>query len=203
MRSGISRGGAKISAQNNFELAFARSHILKHHNTKMPPRIARSSVGSSSKAVKSRPNARNPKKAQRRAMNAFSIAQYENPEEVKISKNRRGEIDPSNNRKRSRDNDEEDEEDEDEEEGPKRRKRAGGNDSFDEGSDSEGNTWQMGHVDDDEDEDIDSDEAFGESDEERFEGYTFRGSSKNQKSKPKKSKREQGIEDDGEIDLDE
>jgi U3 small nucleolar RNA-associated protein 14 len=187
----------------NFELMFARSRILKHHNTKMPPRIARSSVGRSSKAAKSRPNARNPKKSQRRALNAFSIANYENPESVKLSKNRRGELDPSNNRKRSRDDDEE-EDDEDEEEGPKRRKRADGNDSFDEGSDSEGNTWQMGHVDDDDDEDIDSDEAFGESDEERFEGYTFRGSSKNQKIKPKKSKRDQDREDNNdEIDLDE
>jgi U3 small nucleolar RNA-associated protein 14 len=138
-------------------------------------------------------------------MNAFSIAQYENPEEVKISKNRLGQIDPAFNRKRTRDDDddEEGEEDDEDEDGPKRRKR-GGNDSFDEGSDSEGNTWQMGHVDADDDEDIDSDEAFGESDEERFEGYTFRGSSSNQKGRPNKSKKQQDLEDyDGEINLDE
>jgi U3 small nucleolar RNA-associated protein 14 len=185
----------------------APARISTHNTAKMPPRIARSNVGSSAKSTQTRPNARNPKKAQRRAMNAFSIAQYENPEEVKLSKNRAGELDPSFNRKRTRDDDDDEgEEDEEDEEGPKRRKRTGGNDSFDEGSDSEGNTWQMGHVDDDDDEDIDSDEAFGESDEERFEGYTFRGSSKNQnqKAKPKKSKRDQDREDyDGEIDLDE
>ncbi|KAF2239242.1 small-subunit processome, partial [Viridothelium virens] len=46
------------------------------------------------------------------------------------------------------------------------------------GSDSEGNEWQMGDVDVDEDSDLDSDEAFGDSDEERFEDFTFRGSSK-------------------------
>jgi U3 small nucleolar RNA-associated protein 14 len=173
----------------------------------MPPRIARSSAqGSSSnnKPAKGRANTRNPKKAQKRALNAFSIAQYENPEKVKIRKNRLGEFDPAFNRKRTRDDEEEgeDEEEEDEDAGPKRRKRRSGSESFDEGSDSEGNNWKMGHVDDDDDEDIDSDEAFGESDEERFEGFTFRGSSKNQKAKPNKSKKHLE-DDDGDIDLDE
>jgi U3 small nucleolar RNA-associated protein 14 len=152
-----------------------------YNNTKMPPRIARSSVGSSAKSAKGRPNDRNTKKSQKRAINALSIANYENPESVKLSRNRAGEIDPAFNRKRARDDDEEGEEDEDEEEGSKRRKRTGGNESFDEGSDSEGNTWQMGHVDDDDDEDIDSDEAFGESDEElgRFEDYSTKPRSMN------------------------
>ncbi|KAJ4371398.1 hypothetical protein N0V83_004615 [Neocucurbitaria cava] len=171
----------------------------------MPPRIARSSLQQSSQPAKARPNARNPKKAAKRALNAFSIAQYENPEKVKVRKNRLGEFDPAFNRKRARDDDEEEDEDDEEEEGaePKRRKRRSGDESYDEGSDSEGNTWQMGHVDNDDDEDIDSDEAFGESDEERFEGYTFRGSSKNQKGKAKKSKGK-GIEgDDSDIDMDE
>ncbi|KAG9189143.1 hypothetical protein G6011_06011 [Alternaria panax] len=172
----------------------------------MPPRVARSSIQSGgASSSKGQPKHRNPKKAQKRALDAFSIAQYENPDDAKVRKNRLGEFDPAFNRKRARDVDEEDEEDEDEEDGPKRRKRRSGDDSFDEGSDSEGNTWQMGHVDnDDDDESIDSDEAFGESDEERFEGYTFRGSSKNHKGKAKKSKRDQDMEDeDGDIDLDE
>lgn len=170
----------------------------------MPPRVARSSVQGSQPA-KARPNARNPKKAAKRALNAFSIAQYENPEKIKIRKNRLGESDPTFNRKRTRDDDEDDEDEDDEESGePKRQKRRSGDESFDEGSDSEGNTWQMGHVEDDDDEDIDSDEAFGESDEERFEGYTFRGSSKNQKGKKAKSKREQELDDDNsDIDMDE
>jgi len=138
-------------------------------------------------------------------MDAFAIAQYENPDELKIRKNRLGEFDPAFKRKRARDDDDGDEEDEDEDAEPKRRKKRSGSESFDEGSDSEGNTWQMGHVEnDDDDESIDSDEAFGESDEERFEGYTFRGSSKSHKGKAKKSKRQQDLEDeDGDIDLDE
>ncbi|KAF1936122.1 Utp14-domain-containing protein [Clathrospora elynae] len=170
----------------------------------MPPRVSRSSTQSSQPAKSSRPNARNPKKAQKRALNAFAIAQYENPQKLKVSRNRLGEIDPAFNRKRTRDTDDEDDEDEDEDGAPKRRKKRSGDESFDEGSDSDGNTWQMGHVDnDDEDDDIDSDEAFGESDEERFEGYTFRGSSKPQKGKPKKPKRQELEEEDGDINLDE
>jgi U3 small nucleolar RNA-associated protein 14 len=171
----------------------------------MPPRVARSSIQSGGASSKGQAKSRNPKKAQKRALDAFSIAQYENPDDAKVRKNRLGEFDPAFNRKRARDDEDEDEEDDDEDEGPKRRKRRSGDESFDEGSDSEGNTWQMGHVDnDDDDESIDSDEAFGESDEERFEGYTFRGSSKNHKGKAKKSKRDMDMEDeDGDIDLDE
>jgi U3 small nucleolar RNA-associated protein 14 len=174
------------------------------HTTKMPPRVARSSLQSSSQPPKARANTRNPKKAAKRALNAFSIAQYENPEKVKLSRNRAGEVDPSFQRKRPRDDEEEDEDDEDDGE-PKRRKRQTGDDTFDEGSDSEGNTWTMGHidVDDDDDEDIDSDEAFGESDEERFEDFTFRGSSTNKKGKAKKPKRQQEDLDDDDFDMDE
>src|SRR5579862_876729 len=44
------------------------------------------------------------------------------------------------------------------------------------GNDSEGNQWRLGQVGSDEDSDIDSDEAMGEGDKDRFEGFTFRGS---------------------------
>ncbi|KAF2025757.1 Utp14-domain-containing protein [Setomelanomma holmii] len=171
----------------------------------MPPRVARSSIQSSSRPTKARSNQRNPKKAAKRALNAFSIAQYENPEKVKVGRNRLGEVDPSFQRKRPRD-DEDEEEAEDDDDEPKRRKRRSGEDTFDEGSDSEGNTWTMGHidVDDDDDEDIDSDEAFGESDEERFEDFTFRGSSTNKKGKAKKPrKRQDSDSDDEDIDMEE
>jgi U3 small nucleolar RNA-associated protein 14 len=106
-------------------------------------------------------------------------------------------------RKRPRDEEEEDEdEDEEESDVKKGKRRRGADDDVDEGSDSEGNTWTMGHVDDDDDEDIDSDEAFGESDEERFEGWTFRGSSSNQKARRPKKTRDVEDEDMG-IDLEE
>ena len=172
----------------------------------MPPRIARSSLQSAaaSKPKGRAPGERNSKKASKRALNAFAIAQYDNPEKTKIRKNRLGELDPSFYKKRARDDDDENEdEDASDEEGGrvsrKMMKTGGGDDSYDEGSDSEGNTWTMGHVDDDDDEDIDSDEAFGESDEERFEGYSFRGSSKNGKSL--KVKKKGKIVNDGESDV--
>lgn len=45
------------------------------------------------------------------------------------------------------------------------------------GSDDEGNKWTLGGpVAEEDDSEIDSDEAFGESDEENFEGFAFRGS---------------------------
>jgi U3 small nucleolar RNA-associated protein 14 len=77
-----------------------------------------------------------------------------------------------------------------------------------EGSDSEGNTWMLGHVDEEDDTEVDSDEAFGESDEERFEGWTFRGSASNtSKGKSVNRKRDkvdpEGAVDNDEISLDE
>jgi len=57
-------------------------------------------------------------------------------------------------------------------------------------------------VDEDDDESLDSDEALGESDEERFEGFTFRGSSSGKASQKKKSKTQQA-NGDGLMDLDE
>lgn len=159
----------------------------------MPPRIARSSLPSGSTAKpKGRPaGERNTKKASKRALNAFAIAQFDNPETTKIRKNRLGELDPSFYKKRARDDELGSEDDDDEDDGGAQRKKLKrrGDESYDEGSDSEGNTWTMGHVDEDDDEDIDSDEAFGESDEERFEGYSFRGSStKGKNLKVKKGK---------------
>ncbi|KAJ4381598.1 hypothetical protein N0V86_002962 [Didymella sp. IMI 355093] len=172
----------------------------------MPPRIARSSLPSGNTKPKGRPaGERNSKKASKRALNAFAIAQFDNPEKPKVRKNRLGEVDPSFYKKRARD-DELGSEDEDEEEdggaqSRKKIKRRGGDESYDEGSDSEGNTWTMGHVDEDDDEDIDSDEAFGESDEERFEGYSFRGSST--KGKNLKVKKGKVVNEGSDVDMDE
>ncbi|PHH61354.1 hypothetical protein CDD81_432 [Ophiocordyceps australis] len=50
-------------------------------------------------------------------------------------------------------------------------------DDVDYGSDSEGNEWRLGGLaDDDDDSEIESDDAFGESDDDKFQGYSFRGS---------------------------
>jgi U3 small nucleolar RNA-associated protein 14 len=66
----------------------------------------------------------------------------------------------------------------------------------------------LGHVDEEDDTEIDSDEAFGESDEERFQGWTFRGSTSNaaREKEVKRKRSKVDLEDtvgNGEISLDE
>lgn len=173
----------------------------------MPPRISRGSL-QNAKSSKGKPlsGPRNPRKAQRRAQNAFSIAAHDGQGRNKLRKSRLGEIEGPAYRKRPRDEDEENEEDEEEQDGKRGKRRRAGDESLDEGSDSDGNTWTMGHVEDDDDSDIDSDEAFGESDEERFEGWTFRGSSSNRqngRSKKARPVKEDNGDDEEDIDLDE
>lgn len=71
-----------------------------------------------------------------------------------------------------------------------------GDEGIDHGSDSEGNEWKVGHVSDDDDSDLDSDEAMGESDEERFADFAFRGSSSKGKGKSR-NEGEQGLDEGG------
>jgi U3 small nucleolar RNA-associated protein 14 len=60
-----------------------------------------------------------------------------------------------------------------------------------------------GLADDNEDSDLDSDEAFGASDEERFENFTFRGSSKSKKGKKKAApKKDLDLDEDDESEFD-
>lgn len=169
----------------------------------MPLRISRASVSVS------KPN--NPRKrAQKRSLNAISVAAQQHPETSKVRHHRLGEIedDGPQHGKRRRLEDDEDDLEGGSEEGkshsrPKGR-RAQDDSDIEEGSDSEGHTWTLGHVDEDEDTEVDSDEAFGESDEEKFEGWTFRGSSsgtKGKKAKKTKVRAEENQND--EIDLDE
>ncbi|KAK2003453.1 Utp14-domain-containing protein [Colletotrichum falcatum] len=121
-------------------------------------------------------------KAQAKALDAFTIASEQYPtREKRTPRFREIEAAPENGKKHSRENEDEDEdEDEDDDEEQPRRKKVkssaggdGGNDSDEYGSDSEGNEWHYG-VNEDEDSELDSDEAFGESDEEEFQ--SFRGS---------------------------
>jgi len=116
-----------------------------------------------------RPRKRKP--AANRGLNALELAEQQNPDKIKIRQHRLGEVehDPAEHRGHG-DRDErsskrrktiaEQEEDEQEEDG----------------SDLEGNRWHLGVDEDDADSDIDSEAAFGESDEELVAGFTFRGS---------------------------
>ncbi|CAK7565503.1 MAG: hypothetical protein SEPTF4163_003420 [Sporothrix epigloea] len=118
-------------------------------------------------------------------------------------------IEREQGKRRRNDEDDEDEDEDDEEEAPKRRRpnddKEGGDGSSDEmHSDSSGNEWREGVGSDDDDSEIDSDEAFGDSeDDEVFDAFTFRGSSSKQKknknsknSKPKDDNDFDGFDDD-------
>ncbi|KAK5108205.1 hypothetical protein LTR62_008661 [Meristemomyces frigidus] len=144
----------------------------------MPARLARSSI-----AIAAPKNAKN--KSKKRNLDAYSIASHA-IKPTKIPRHRLGEDldDTPRSKRRKTDEDGESGEDESEEDDGRRRKvtkrrgGAGEDDDIEAGSDSEGNNWVMGGLaDDDDDSDLDSEEAFGESDEEKFEGFTFRGSS--------------------------
>ena len=129
------------------------------------------------------------KQKKERSLNALAIAEKEIPEKLRIGQHRFGEVDQANT-KRGRD----EPEDESEEEGGRnersKRSRIGEKDKYgneiEGGSDSEGGEWMTGQVGSADDSDLDSDEAMGESDEERFEGFTFRGSSSTKSSRKKR-----------------
>lgn len=141
----------------------------------------------------------------KRSLNALAIAEKQIPEHKRKRQNRLGESEERNPAKRRHD---EDEDGESEEEEPRKKPRKtanqGDNRDVEMGSDSSGNEWMIGQVDEDDDSDLDSDEAMGESDEARFEGYTFRGGTSRQaggrKPKPRSRDREVDIEN-GDIDL--
>jgi U3 small nucleolar RNA-associated protein 14 len=182
----------------------------------MPPRIARSHAAASApKASK----ASKINKGKKRQLDAFAIASHEAPEKLQIRQHRLGESfgeHPRAKRRRLQDDDEDSEGEEKIDSARMKQSRnvekrthgrKGGLDdeNVEFGSDSEGNEWTMGGMGSEEsDEEIDSDEAFGESDEERFDGWTFRGS-KSGKGKPKKKvvKPKKQVDDDGDLDLNE
>ncbi|OAL33894.1 hypothetical protein AYO20_06905 [Fonsecaea nubica] len=105
-----------------------------------------------------------------RGLNALEIAEREHPDEIKIRQHRLGQVDDDSEDPHGRaDADER---------SSKRRKLAttAADELEEEGSDLEGNRWHLGVNEDDEDSDIDSEDAFGASDEEKFADFTFRGS---------------------------
>ncbi|PIA94833.1 U3 small nucleolar RNA-associated protein 14 [Cercospora beticola] len=157
----------------------------------MPPRVSRSSVPTN--GPKQGKTAKN--KSKKRSLDAYARAEKLVPQErLGIAKHRLGEIedDGPRHKRQRRDSNEESDENEDEEpqrKRPSQRRTKGDDVDAEFGSDSSGNEWTMGGLaEDDEDSDLDSDEAFGESDEEKFEGFTFRGS-RNLKGKKSKGGR--------------
>jgi U3 small nucleolar RNA-associated protein 14 len=198
-----------ILAFRNSSTFFYRDSSKQQEETpdKMPPRISRSSL-SEPKTTKG-PSKKN--KSRKRTLNAFSIASIQNPETHKLRRHRLGEAadDDQPQRKKARVDADSDEDEEEEDAGPSKHNKRAPKGRFDEldvseGSDSEGNHWKMGVVDDDDDESLDSDEAFGSSDEEKFSGFTFRGSSGGKGKKKALKKKVAPKKDlDEDLDLDE
>ena len=147
--------------------------------------------GPPSRKVKVRNNSK------KRTLDAFSIASHQNPEKVKIRQHRLG-ASEGGSRPGKRARNEDDAEEEEAELSTKKQRKGPEKGRFDEldldeGSDSEGNEWKLGQVDSDDDSDLDSDEAFGESDEERFEGFAFSGSSDKRDAKKNQSSRAKDV----------
>ncbi|KAI1175935.1 Utp14 protein-domain-containing protein [Nemania sp. FL0916] len=158
------------------------------------PLIAANNGGAKGKNRKSKA------KATSKALNAYSAAQAEVGDQQKRTPRYRqldADLDDGAPRgKHARDEDDDDE-DSDEEEGRPRKIARGARrrdepDDVEYGSDSSGNSWRVNAVDAEDDSEIDSDEAFGESDEERFENFKFPG------DKKKKQKKKRAEEDDDE-----
>lgn len=152
-------------------------------------------MGNAKPASGKRSNQKSKTKARAHALDAFSIASKQVQPDRLTRRGRDLELDPekqprasAKHRRDEEDEDEDDDEDEDEEdEGPRKKrprqsaqddddKDDDGSDDDEGGSDSEGNEWHVGVNKDDDDSEIESDEAFADSDDEKFEGYAFRGS---------------------------
>lgn len=115
----------------------------------------------------------------KRSLNALAIAEQQNPVQSKLRLNRLTEIEQGITKRKREDEPESFEQVDNLRHAKKKRDDAKdrfGND-IEVGSDSDGNEWIIGQVDSGDDSDLDSDAAMGESDEERFESFTFRGSS--------------------------
>ncbi|EXJ54076.1 hypothetical protein A1O7_09413 [Cladophialophora yegresii CBS 114405] len=136
-----------------------------------------------------RTNVASKKKTPRnRGLNALEIAERESPDDIKIRQHRLGQIDDDDGNSRSR-------ADADERSSKRRKIDITHEDEIaDEGSDLEGNRWHEGIDEDDEDSDIDSEDAFGASDEERFADFTFRGSATASSAEPKKPRRHADVD---------
>ncbi|KAI9664820.1 MAG: hypothetical protein M1821_006268 [Bathelium mastoideum] len=164
----------------------------------MAPRLSRSSIAPGPlRSLK--------RKKQKRTLDALAIAERQEPDTPRIRQNHLGELEEDgHNVKRRRVEAEEGSDDHaDAHSRSQGRQYVHDDADVERGSDSEGNEWQVGQVDADDDSDLDSDEAFGDSDDERFEGFAFRGSSRSHaRSRSKSNSKPTKVHEDG-INLDE
>lgn len=160
----------------------------------------RQSTGATSYA---KPKSKGRKK--NRSLNALAIAEKQIPTQARLPTDRADEFE-GHTAKRQRGREDGDSENEGEMRRGKKRKGVHGgsnNDHVERGSDSDGNAWIVGKVNSNNDSELDSDEAFGESDEEKFEGFILRGSSAVQsRMKPSSKSKSATLSEDGSEDID-
>lgn len=179
------RRSSSVPRRKNSLYSFFRLDLVCEQCFSMPGR--RSNILNNLKNEQPKSKAGSGKRKSGRGLDALAIAEHEFPEKLGVRRHRLGDDDDfDSGRKRGFGQDDED--------GPSKRRRTEDSDgSVDGGSDGEGNEWKVGQVDSDDDSDIDSENAFGSSDEERFEGFSFRASSTNKDSrKPAKGKKQSG-----------
>lgn len=115
----------------------------------------------------------------KKALDALAIAELQEPQRPHFGQNRLGDSEPASKKRKFADDDESD--------GsvgngrqPDKHRQSVKNDHHDDNvefeSDNSGNAWTVGLVNKEDDSELDSDEAFGDGDDERFEGMVFRGS---------------------------
>lgn len=119
-----------------------------------------------------------PKLKKRRALNALAIAERQTSIQPRLKSTRLGEIAQGLTKRKNWD----EIDDLEQGRGPQMKKGNGvlkhrAENEIEVSDDSDSHAWVNGQVDSNDDSDIDSDMALGESDEEKFEGFTFRGSS--------------------------
>ncbi|KAI3392541.1 hypothetical protein diail_5512, partial [Diaporthe ilicicola] len=174
----------------------------------------RSLLGKSQSKAPKRANQKSKAKARAHALDAFAIAGKQVQPDRMTRRGRDLELEPERQarggkHRRDEDSEDDEEDDEDEGEGPRKKRPRqaaaddGGDDESDEeevdgGSDSEGHEWHVGVNSEDDDSEIESDEAFGESDDEKFDGYTFRAGREQKKRNGDDSSDEEDAGDDGE-----
>jgi len=117
----------------------------------------------------------------KRSQNALAIAEQQAPLRSKIRQSRLGQSEPEPQKRFRQDQDEDSDAEGDQ--GKTKRRKLGNKDRYgndiEYGSDSSGNEWTVGQVNDDDDSDIDSDEAMADSDND---GVAIRGSFANSSS---------------------
>ena len=138
------------------------------------------------KAVVASQPVRQPKQRRRRGQvyNALEIAEQDGGDEVQIPRHRLGDVSDAS--------DVESQDGGNERASKRRRLSSGDAEDAPQGIDRDGSDsepWHEGIADDDEDSEIDSDDAFGEGDDERFEGFRFGGDTANGgKNRPSKTR---------------